>query len=78
MHVEWLPKKANATQACLLFTVGDRDGAPQGLQHMETGDVRIPPRDDKEGNARSAHLLISLAQSDNGYRALLEDVDRPT
>lgn len=75
MFVEWLPNKATATHACLLFTVGDRDGAPQGLQHMDTGDVRIPPRDDKEGNARSAHLLISLTKSGNGYRALLEDVD---
>ncbi|MFT3755292.1 MAG: hypothetical protein QM769_05000 [Pseudoxanthomonas sp.] len=74
MDVQWLPNKKNAEFACLLFTVGDRDGALDALQHMETGVVRTPERDDLEGNARSAQLMIEVA--DKGpYRGILESVD---
>jgi hypothetical protein len=76
MQVEWFPDKENAEFACLLFTVGDRDGALDALQHMATGEVRTPERDDLEGNARSAQLLVELKNIEGEpYRALLESVD---
>lgn len=75
MQIERLPTNENPTAVCFLFTVGDRDGAQQGFQHMETGEVRIPRRHQMEGNARSAHLLVHLTRVGSSYPSLLEDME---
>jgi len=63
--------------AVLLFNFGDRDSPDPAFTNFLTRDIREVEKEENEGVAYSAHLMISLtpnARVANDYRAIFERV----
>lgn len=59
----------------LLFSIGDPRAANPSFEHSETAKLRTVQKEEKEGNAVTAHALVSLKDSRRGrYKMVVEDI----
>ncbi|MDY4296845.1 MULTISPECIES: hypothetical protein [unclassified Xanthomonas] len=76
--VHMYPVPAYPTHMVLLFTYTNKSGADPGFRNLDTGSSRTAPKKKGEGNATSAHLVISLKdkhrKGHSYWPAILEDV----
>lgn len=60
-----------------LCRLADMDVSDPAFSHLQTGNLRLEPKQDQEGRAYSCHVIIErneLAPGSGRYRVLLEDV----
>lgn len=59
--------------AILLINRVDSEAADQAIEHRDTGSFRVATKDDREANAYSAHVAISLQEKNGVYRMVVEE-----